>query len=106
MTIHNATPHAVNIVDAENKVIKVFPKEDFLIRLSVQTQPSAPINGVPTSKTVFGDAQGLPDFEEGKYYIVSQLIKSALPERLDLLVPAEVVRSNEGKILGCRSLGR
>ena len=39
------------------------------------------------------------------YYIVSQLIKSALPKRVDLLVPAEVVRDDNGNIIGCRSLG-
>ena len=40
------------------------------------------------------------------YYIVSQIVKSALPNRADLLVPAEVVRDNAGNIIGCKSLGR
>jgi hypothetical protein len=32
-------------------------------------------------------------------------VKSALPERIDLLVPAEMVRDKEGNIIGCQSLG-
>ena len=39
------------------------------------------------------------------YYIVSQLVKNALFSRKDLLVPAEVVRDEQGVILGCKSLG-
>jgi hypothetical protein len=39
------------------------------------------------------------------YFIVSQLIKSAFPDRHDLLVPAEVVRDSDGNIIGCKSLG-
>jgi hypothetical protein len=44
-------------------------------------------------------------FEIKTYYIVSQLVKSALPNRCDLLVPAEVQRDEKGNIIGCRSLG-
>ena len=39
------------------------------------------------------------------YYIVSQLVKTANSDRKDLLVPAEVVRDNNGSIIGCRSFG-
>lgn len=39
------------------------------------------------------------------YYIVSQLVKNALPHRRDLIVPAEVVRDDTGNIIGCRSFG-
>jgi hypothetical protein len=39
------------------------------------------------------------------YYIVSQIIKNALPHRDDLLVPADVVRDDRGNIIGCKSLG-
>ena len=42
----------------------------------------------------------------GVFYIVSQLVKNALPDRTDLLVPAEVVRDGNGNIIGCKSLGR
>jgi hypothetical protein len=45
------------------------------------------------------------DCRPATYYIVSQLVKSALPHRFDLLVPAEIVRNSAGIIIGCKSLG-
>lgn len=106
-TIINKTPHPVNIVDGNGNVVKTYPKGESLIRLSVTTIPAASLpDGTPTSKTVFGDPEGLPEYKDGTYYIVSQLVKSALPDRKDLLVPAEVVRDEAGTIIGCKSLGR
>ena len=129
--IVNMTPHPVMIIDQAGNVIKRFETAG-QIRLASQTVTGKPIEGIPTSKTVFGDAVGLPEEQglcprcmgtapmrleacpdcgsefvgHGKYYIVSQMVKSALPGRRDLLVPAEVVRDSSGNIIGCRSLGR
>lgn len=107
MSVINKTPHAVNIVDANGSITKTYDKGDSQIRLAVKTVADEPLtDGTPTSKTQFGDPEGLPDFQEGVFYIVSQLVKNALPNRTDLLVPAEVVRDNAGNIIGCKSLGR
>lgn len=103
--IINTTPHPVHIVDINGNVCVTFPKGDFNIRLAVDTVPAGDIDGVPISKTVFGDPVGLPDFQDGVFYIVSQLVKNALPGRTDLLVPAQVVRDDKGNIIGCQSLG-
>lgn len=99
------TPHPVHIVDADGQVLVTFPKGETMIRLAVSTASAGTVAGVALSKTVFGEPVGLPDFSEGTYYIVSQLVKNALPDRSDLLVPAEVVRDANGNILGCKSLG-
>ena len=48
---------------------------------------------------------GLGHNRPKRYYIVSQMVKSALPNRKDLLVPADVVRDKQGNILGCKTLG-
>ncbi|UCE64952.1 MAG: hypothetical protein JSU85_08685 [Candidatus Zixiibacteriota bacterium] len=103
--IINMTPHPVNIVDRDENIIITFPKSDLMIRLSQRTESAGEVNGIPLTKTVFGKAENLPPFKKGRFFIVSQLVKSALPDRTDLLVPAEVVRDNEGNIVGCRSLG-
>jgi hypothetical protein len=133
MIINNMTPHPIIILNEENKVIARFESVG-QIRLSAKTVADEliihhePCRGgiddhehsiycgcpgwdgwkiaVPTSRTVFGDPQGLPEFVAGTWYIVSQIVKSALPGRTDLLVPAEVVRDASGNIIGCRSLGR
>ena len=107
ITVLNKTPHSVNIVNEKNQVIKVYERGESLIRLAVKTVKDEPLfDGTPTSRTEFGKPEGLPDFKEDTFYIVSQLVKNALPDRKDLLVPAEVVRDDEGNIIGCKSLGR
>jgi hypothetical protein len=134
--IINMTPHEVHIVDENGQVLHTFPRSGRTIRLSIDTVRGEDIiieteennldihwmfpiyASIPTSRTVFGEPLGLPDedssgdrhpgyaFYYDTYYIVSQLVKNALPHRKDLLVPAEVVRDEKGNILGCRSLGR
>ena len=102
----NKTPHPVHIVDENSQVVRTYEKGDSQIRLAVKTVKGDNLaDGTPTSKTEFGEPEGLPDFQEGTYFIVSQLVKSALPKRTDLLVPAEVVRDEKGNIVGCKSLG-
>jgi hypothetical protein len=105
-TIINKTPHAVNILDANNDILTTFAKSDNPIRLSVVTVDDIPIGIIPISKTEFGKVENLDEFKENVYYIVSQLVKSALPNRTDLLVPSQVVRDENGNIIGCKSLGR
>jgi hypothetical protein len=104
--IINKTPHDINIVNEKNEFIKTIPKSDSQIRLAVKTQQTEEIEGIKTSVLVFGEPEGLPEYKNGVFYIVSQLVKTALPKREDLLVPAEVVRDEKGQIIGCKSLGR
>jgi len=107
MTVINKTPHAIHIVDENDQVVRTYEKEDGQIRLAVQKIKDDPLSdGTPTSITKFGQPEGLPEFRKETFYIVSQLVKSALPDRTDLLVPAEVVRDEKGNIVGCKSLGR
>ncbi len=102
--ILNLTPHPITICDGNGVKIREIPSSG-LVRLKAVTVPAGAVNGIPVTKTEFGQAEGLPDFQEGTYYIVSQLVKTALPGREDLLVPAEVVRDASGVIIGCKSLG-
>lgn len=103
--IINLTPHAVNICNTSGEVVQTFNPEG-LVRLKAITLAAGEIAGITITKTQFGQPEGLPGFMVGRYYIVSQLVKSALPQRTDLLVPAEVVRDSDGIIIGCKSLGK
>jgi ABC-type arginine transport system permease subunit len=102
--ILNLTPHPITICDKDGVVIRTILSSG-LVRLKAVTVPAGTLDGVSVTKTEFGQAEGLPDFQEGTYYIVSQLVKTALPGRNDLLVPAEVLRDTAGQIIGCKSLG-
>ena len=103
--IKNYTPHPVNIIDVDGKEIATFLPESQPIRLQSETVRTGTFHGVPITKTVFGDPEGLPEPQTGVLFVVSQIVKSALPDRADLAVPAEVVRDETGQIIGCRSLG-
>ena len=103
--IINKTPHPIHILDDENNTIMTFESSGS-IRLKASTVDAGfTVDDIKITKTVFGEPEGLPEYKLGLFYIVSQLVKSALPNREDLLVPAEVVRDDNGNIIGCRSLG-
>lgn len=102
--IKNFTPHPITICNNAGEVIRVIQPEG-LVRLKAVTVPAGEIDGVPLTRTEFGQPEGLPEFREGVFIVVSQLVKTALPSRSDLLVPAEVVRDEKGNIVGCKSLG-
>ena len=108
MHIINATPYPITIVDDNGNITrKIFPCGK-TIRLKADTVrvDNISIPNVPISKTVFSwDANDLPPVDPQVFFIVSQMVKSAFPNRTDLLVPAEVVRDKDGKIIGCKSLG-
>lgn len=102
----NLTPHPITICDGAGAVLKVIPPSGQVARLAAKTvRTGQTVDDVPLSRTEFGEPDGLPEPEAGTLLIVSQLIKSALPERTDLAVPAEVVRDEKGVIIGCQSLG-
>lgn len=62
------------------------------------------IDGVPVIHQEFGDVSGLPPYKEGDWIIVSRMVTSACKDRKDLLVPAKLVRDDNGNIVGVRAL--
>lgn len=104
MVIRNLTPHDITICDRSGKVVRVIPSSG-IVRLTAKIADYLEVDGIRITKTCYGDPEGLPEFRDDTYYIVSQLVKSALPNRKDLLVPTEMVRDERGNILGCQSLG-
>ena len=102
--IKNLTPHTVTIITGKENIIymPIYPTP----RLSTKTEFIGAIDGVPLTKTVFGEVQDLPPKKEGVYLIVSRLVLSACPTRTDLLVPNELVRNDKGQIIGCKSLAQ
>lgn len=96
----NYTPHSIQLVtesDTQN-----IPSQG-IARVSelVQDGPH------PLIKTVvFGSVTGLPEPQNGVWLIVSALVKSACPERMDLVSPHGMVRDSDGKIIGCSGFCR
>lgn len=106
--ILNLTPHPVSILDAKGKVIRTFPPSGQVARLVEKEEPLAPLSiegvEIPLYRKDFGKVENLPNAEEGTLYIVSLPVAQALPERTDLLIPHQLVRDNEGRVVGARAL--
>lgn len=102
MTIKNLTPHTINIVTG-NGNIEITPS-GVIPRVSVKTVPVGSANGIPLFRNEYGNVVDLPDPVDGTLYVVSGLLKSACPERSDLVVPAKQIRDEQGRIIGCEGL--
>ena len=96
----NYTPHDINLIES-GKVTTL--KSEGIARCDIKTEKLSPINNIPVVRKSYGNVVGLPDCEEGVFYIVSNIVASACPNRYDLLVPDNLVRDNNGAIIGCTS---
>ena len=103
ITIINATPHAVTIMDGDNNVIRTFAPSGICPRCSVTRETVGTVNGIPVNKSVFGEVVGLPEYQEGTIYIVSRVVAEAA-KRNDLFIVDDAVRDEAGRIIGCRAL--
>lgn len=77
-----------------------------IARVSVRTETVGNIDGIPVTRSVFGEVEGLPAPENGTIYVVSSLVAGRVAAREDVFIPNESVRDEKGRIVGCKSLGR
>lgn len=102
--IINKTPHAVYLLNKDGTVLRVFPKSNGMIRVKETVTDLNDIDGIPICSTKWSKTIDVPDYVEGIYYIVSQLVKNAMPRRKDFLTPKGAVRDDEGNVIGCTRL--
>ena len=103
ITIINLTPHPVNLLDVDANVVITFHTEG-LARCYQNDVIIGRLNkDIILTKTSYGEVIGLPEQSPRTFYIVSRLVRNALPNRTDLLVPNQLIRDSEGQIVGCRS---
>ena len=102
MNFINLTPHTINIV-TDNGTINVSPSGN-VARVATSYKIVAFINNVPIYECDYGDLTGLPEANGVDYYIVSGMVKTAVPHRTDVFSPGELVRDENGKPVGCRGL--
>lgn len=112
MKIKNFTPHDVNYFAPCGEQVTFTSSGVARVSAITESAGSYGLDGhvTETGQTIvrlifqsFGEVEGLPDEESGVRYIVSRLVKSALPERGDLIVPADLIRDASGQIIGCRA---
>jgi hypothetical protein len=102
MNIVNLTPHSLNLVTA-NGVVSV-PPSGTVARCATTSTPAGEVEGVPLVRTVYGEVAGLPDPADGTLFVVSALVRSAVPGRNDVASPGDLIRDGSGNVTGCRNL--
>jgi hypothetical protein len=107
----NLTPHPITVIaDDGTATVSIAPagpsprvREEHALEGAVTTETGAE---VPVSAIRYTSIDGLPDRQDDTFLIVSMLVAQAAPDRDDLLVPIGQVRDDQGRIIGCRGLGR
>lgn len=105
MEIRNLTPHILNIVAADGIVVNIEPS-GIVPRISSSQEIVEVINGINVSHEVLGDVIDLPAPEEGVVFVVSRLVASAVKGRNDILVPGNLLRNDQGQVIGANGLAR
>lgn len=104
MKIINLTPHSVTVAGI------TFEPSGVVARVSSETVDAGSLdfNGtkIPLTTTAYGEAQGLPDQRDDTLLIVSSMVAARCKDRTDVFIPNEPIRDAEGRIIGCKSLGR
>lgn len=93
----NLTPHAIHLTSGQS-----FSPSGIVARLSVSRQATArDENGITFYAPSIGEVENLLECEDDTYLIVSALVRTALPHRLDLISPGNLVRDDAGNVVGC-----
>jgi hypothetical protein len=105
MNLVNLTPHEITIMGEGWKLS--IPASGTVARCAERKTPVGVIycDGVeiPIIRISFGEVTNLPEPKEDTIYIVSSIVASAA-KRDDVLVVADLVRNDQGQIVGARKL--
>ncbi len=105
----NLTQHAIEVF-AGDRVIATFPPSGTFARLRERVDAEPPLTTgravVPVASVAYEPVvDGLPAPADGTVLVVSRVLAAAV-ERDDLYFPHDEVRDPDGRIIGCRALGR
>ena len=108
----NLTPHTLNVFDADGNPVATLLPDGTVARVSVKTLPMLDgledfpilVNGVPLFYQEVGEVAGLPAPVAGVLWVVSALVRLAVPSRTDVLSPGELKRNADGQPVGCVGL--
>jgi len=107
MRVINLTPHNINL-DAPNKERQTFAPSGTVARVS--TLPQQPVEGFPfpvLSPVRYGAVEGLPEPQEGTFFLVSGFVAAHVKGRDDVFSPGTApahapTRNEKGHIVAVR----
>jgi hypothetical protein len=109
----NLTPHPITLVTGDfrltippsGQVARREEKTVFCGNLDVAAEGFFNNNfPVRLVRTEYGEVTGLPEPQPGTMYIVSAMVRQAVPDRRDVVSPGALVRDAEDKVIGCQEL--
>lgn len=101
MEFVNLTPHTINLIQK-----RLFPPSGTIARCKEISKDAGKIDGVPLIYRRYVNIEGLPEPKDDVIYIVSHIVRTALPRRKDLISPGDLFRDNDGNIIGCTNFIR
>ena len=116
MSLINLTPHELRVRGDKGGWI-VLPPSGQVARVATsrvaagKIDPGQPNPGpgdnweeIPVSSVATGGVTGLPPVVEGVMLIVSQMVRVAVPHRMDVFSPGDLIRDDAGRPIGCDGL--
>lgn len=104
--IVNLTPHAVNIY-CEDELVRTIESSG-IARAAYTQEVVGNLEGIPIVENHYGSPTDLPEPKAGTVYIVSALTADAARRvgrtTADLFLTGELVRDEDGRVIGCRAL--
>ena len=101
----NLTPHTVNVIAEDGTIKATFPSEGSARADQIETRVGE-LDGIELVSMKFGATENLPAPAEGVYYIVSVITANAAKEEGrstdDIVITADPVRDDSGRIIGCK----
>jgi hypothetical protein len=91
--------------DVDEAIYETFDPSDQQVEIQTRGEEYE-VDGVPVEVTYVTGIEGLPDVDDGTYYIVPQPVAKR-SDRPDLLTPdtgPSAVRDESGKVYACRRL--
>ena len=103
-TLINLTPHTLNLVD-DKGVVTAYPSAG-VARVMSETAHAGLFEQamIPLTRVVYGVVQGLPPADPGVLYVVSAMVRTAVPHRSDVASPGDLLRDESGNVVGAKSL--
>lgn len=108
MKIINLTPHPLKIQRQDGSVLELAKPEvgTLVPRRTAKSVQMEPIEGLSISTTIFGEVENLPAEEDNTIFVVSRLVVDGATHRTDLFAPGELLRDEQGNIIGAKGLAR
>lgn len=104
----NLCPHQLDIL-SNGITVRQLPSEG-LARVSCETihvgEMETQVGIIALTENKYGEVVGLPEPQEGTMFIVSGMVRDAVPERTDLLRVGPLARDENGVVKHTISLSR